>query len=262
MPSLHRNRRGFSLVELLVAIGIIALLIAILLPVLSKARRQANKTKCASNLRQLGIASVQYATDNGGWLFPVAAPRAGDPLNRPTTLGTNVAPHERWPARMAAYLGAASMGRQTIEYRDGATTYSPDQYFTFAGPSEEQIRIFNAGPWSPAVVLCPDDPEPIEAHSYVFNQHLADERVKLGTPRLGKLGSSSLVVLAGEKRTIERDYYMEDSPTIGGGNEFDRVVEPYRHGLENGSNYLFMDGRVQSEQSTFIRGAVDPWALE
>jgi prepilin-type N-terminal cleavage/methylation domain-containing protein len=63
---------GFTLVELLVVIGVIAVLIAILLPVLSRARAQANRAVCLSNIRQLGVGILMYCNDNDGY-FPTCA---------------------------------------------------------------------------------------------------------------------------------------------------------------------------------------------
>ncbi len=58
------HQRGFSLVELLVVIGIIALLIGILMPVLSRAREQSRRTDCLANLRSLGQAMFMYANNH------------------------------------------------------------------------------------------------------------------------------------------------------------------------------------------------------
>ncbi len=66
----NKSSRGFTLVELLVVIGIIALLVAILLPSLNKARQAAQALACLSNLRQIGTALHMYAQENNDY-FPI-----------------------------------------------------------------------------------------------------------------------------------------------------------------------------------------------
>jgi prepilin-type N-terminal cleavage/methylation domain-containing protein len=69
-PARMLRRNGFTLVELLVVIGIIATLISILLPALAAARSDAKTLACMSNLRQIYLFETMYANDNHGWFTP------------------------------------------------------------------------------------------------------------------------------------------------------------------------------------------------
>ncbi|MCM8829090.1 MAG: DUF1559 domain-containing protein [Candidatus Omnitrophica bacterium] len=72
------KKNGFTLIELLVVIAIIAILAAMLLPVLSRAREQARMSTCIANLKQIGLAVNMYLTDYNEYWFPYLSGRASD----------------------------------------------------------------------------------------------------------------------------------------------------------------------------------------
>lgn len=194
--SATRNpRAGFTLVELLVVIGIIGLLVSILLPALQGARARALMVSCGANLRTNYQMLLMYANDHKGIMFP---DRRG--AGRPR--------EERWPK-----------------------------------------FVFKPAVWNPPTLRCPADEFPAEEHSYVVNHHLVLHEIRYH--RLKGVTSSD-VLLMGEKKSSERDYYM-NLP------DFFRVVEEYRHGPKLGSNYLRMDGSVSNYPPAWATKAIDPW---
>jgi prepilin-type N-terminal cleavage/methylation domain-containing protein/prepilin-type processing-associated H-X9-DG protein len=235
--SLSRSsRRAFSLIELLVVIGIIAVLIGILAPALSAARRQAKKVQCMTQLRELGHALQIYQNENNGWLYPCyKSPASGKTIPH---WGTAVPPHERWPMKAFKVKSAPNV-----------LPYNPDDY----DPNNLDPVMFPAEPFTPPNQVCPADDRPQEAHSYVLNAHLCEREIKAGDKNFGGLTVSD-VILAGEKRALVNDYYMQ-------ADDFDRVIEKYRHGRLQGSNFLKLDGHVDTSLPQEAMTGVDPWDL-
>lgn len=217
------SRRAFSLVELLVVIGVIGILLALLFPTLALSWAYARRVNCQSNLRQVGQALIMYANENHGWIIPVD----NDPTNEGGVRGYGILlpPKDRWPAVV----------------------------FKVKGP---QPQTDNPADYNPTVVVCPADLEPAEALTYALNNPPAAHHCKLGSSNFNGL-SPSEVVIAAEKRSDALDYYLE--PHEG---DFDKSLEMYRHGLKHGSNYLFFDGHVASAKPEEIKRGMDPWADE
>ena len=89
-----QSRHGFTLVELLVVIGIIALLISILMPALTKARNQALAVKCGNQVRQIYMACLMHAQDNKGHLPRASVGPGTDPTGRPDSEKTCAFTHD------------------------------------------------------------------------------------------------------------------------------------------------------------------------
>ena len=115
------QRKAFTLIELLVVIAIIAILAAILFPVFAAAREKARQTTCASNLKQLALASLQYTQDYDEQmvLIPSAECLSDGITDAPETSmfpygnicggGNHVADHVGWPDRLNAYIKSSAV---------------------------------------------------------------------------------------------------------------------------------------------------------
>jgi prepilin-type N-terminal cleavage/methylation domain-containing protein/prepilin-type processing-associated H-X9-DG protein len=117
-----RKKAGFTLVELLVVIGIIALLISILLPALGKARAQANYIWCQSNERQMGMAMQMYTGDNQG-LLPLFYWSPQAPITGATDWGHLIMPYMK---HAGSTYADADIGSLWTLYKDKDTVDAND----------------------------------------------------------------------------------------------------------------------------------------
>jgi prepilin-type N-terminal cleavage/methylation domain-containing protein/prepilin-type processing-associated H-X9-DG protein len=213
----RRRRRAFTLVELLVVIGIIALLVSILMPALSAARAQASRLKCSANLRTIGQTMHQYANDNKGYIPRDYSP--GEPG------------HIFWAEALAKYL----------------LKNFPEV------PFAQSNRDTVLGPWymKVAVFKCPDHPNPRQPISYVVNGWDKTDATGRTQPafKVTKFRRSAEVVFATEGHQNRQEttfvyhdvWHVNHLPNAGNVSER-RVCDDKRHrGL---INIVYLDGHV------------------
>ena len=120
---MRAKRPGFTLIELLVVIAIIAILAAILFPVFARARENARRTSCLNNVKQIGLAFMQYTQDNDE-MYPMIGFNTGDNIRYPN----GVTSSNNWILRVYPYINSAQIFNcpsNTIAPWTGGTAPSP-----------------------------------------------------------------------------------------------------------------------------------------
>lgn len=237
----HGRKYGFTLIELLVVIAIIALMAAILFPVFASAREKARQANCISNERQMGLALLQYVSDNDG------GEPTWDPyyINMPTE--GICGPYYVPGARTSTSCGSAS------STADVATEY---WYYVLAPYVKQGLTgsVKYAGIWH-----CLDDPLDESIYrsygmnmGFFFDTNGSDwdsyrwlQEAKIDEPAtcifVGDSGADGKLSRTWSYSTYTGYYNQFINPSTA--NSYTSDEMPWRH--NGGANYVFCDGHCK-----------------
>ncbi|HWB53607.1 MAG TPA: prepilin-type N-terminal cleavage/methylation domain-containing protein [Tepidisphaeraceae bacterium] len=288
-----QRQDAFTLVELLVVIGIIALLISLLLPALGRARAQANSIKCMANLRTIGQALVAYSSDHAGYIVPSfnLPPASNSPTNY-TAIGPTQA-MDGWPCILDrdGYLRSAAQDQNvnTVFYcpstfdtygmqtgQTGTNTGKPRGYVEWpmmfdgsqgGGDSDNQIAVTMPTQGFTKIIRCSywiNAYNPIGPPSSLPDLKTADvyytASVGWGPDAFGnyiRLHKTSSIRYSSRLIVIADGLYMgrQSSTQYGQANSRIGYRHPGPHGRDDMANAAFADGHVES-----IEGSAFPQA--
>jgi prepilin-type N-terminal cleavage/methylation domain-containing protein/prepilin-type processing-associated H-X9-DG protein len=229
IKALKKFARAFTLIELLVVIAIIAILAAMLLPALARAKEAGKRTACLNNLRQLSLSAQMYVGENQGFYPP-----------RSDT--------DRWPDKFYEDYGKSLK----LLLCPSETTNSPASI----GGGSNSNNVADAAPRSYFINGWNDYFSDIlnaaDFADYMGGMYPSGIKESL-------IAHPSDTIILGEKISGQGDFYMDLLENTG--NDFSGILDQERHDGKNGSNYAFSDGSARYLKIHTALYPLNLWAI-